>query len=140
MSAYILILCMKLLSNYINHQVDTLLWERISIQPIGPHFSHLFVTGDLTRISSGNQHSVHTVYKSMSFFCDLSGPKINAAKSKSMLSKLWDVDSRSSVHPLFNITSTTSFNKYLDFPILNRKAKSDDFQYIIDHTRKKLAS
>lgn len=48
MSPCIFILCMEMLSRYINHLVDTHLWDPIKVTPKGPSLSYLFFADDLT--------------------------------------------------------------------------------------------
>lgn len=140
MSLYILILCMKLLSNYIYHQVDTLQWEAISLSRHGPLFSHVFFADDLTLISKATPLSIHNMANCMSYFCKLSGQKINCRKFKAFFSKSCPNPSKVLTLQCFSIRESHHFGKYLVFPILTKKSRAKDFQYILDNMMKKLSS
>lgn len=42
---------MKLLSTYINHQMDILKYDHVKLSKSGPTFSHLYFADDLTLMS-----------------------------------------------------------------------------------------
>lgn len=76
---------MKLLSIYINRQVDILKWLPITLNASGPPLSHLIFVDDIALISKATVDSVTTMYECMHYFCIISGQKINTTKSKSFL-------------------------------------------------------
>lgn len=78
---------MELLSSYINHQVDNIYWDLVTLSRYSPPQLHLFFADDLTLISKANMKSIHTIHNCMNRFCVLSDQKINAAKSKAIFSK-----------------------------------------------------
>lgn len=92
MCPYIFILCLEVLSNYINHKVDILKWDPITISSRGPHFSYLFFTGDLTLIAKANTKTIHTIHHVLFTFCSLSGQRVNATKYRAVFSPTCNTD------------------------------------------------
>lgn len=62
-SPYIFILCLEMLSRYINHQVDVRNWDPITLGKKAPNFSHLFFVDGLTLMARANLKSSHIVKK-----------------------------------------------------------------------------
>lgn len=140
MCPYIFILCIEVLSNYINHKVNILKWDPITISSRGPHFSYLFFTDDLTLIAKANTKTIHTIHHVLFTFCSLSGQRVNATKSRAVFSPACNTNICALVHQLLNINKSINFWCYLGFPILQKKPTPKDFQYLIDNFRNKLAT
>lgn len=84
---YIFIMCMKLLSRRIDHEVDLLNWTLISISNRGPKISHLFFVDDLTLFAKADTKNCQTIMNILNSFNRHSGQKINSTKSKVIFSR-----------------------------------------------------
>lgn len=73
MSPYIFILCMKILSTYINHQVVLKNWDPFILSKKDLQFLHLFFADDLTLISKANIKSIYSIHHYLNYFFHLSG-------------------------------------------------------------------
>lgn len=76
MSPYIFILCMEILSRYINHQFDIKQWIPIKICTKGPALSNLFFVDDLILMGKINNTTYSTIWNGLNLFCQLSGQNI----------------------------------------------------------------
>lgn len=73
MSPYIFILCMEMLSTYINHQVDIRKWDSINLGYNCPPSSHLFFADDLVLIGKANTKTSATILLALNHLCEISG-------------------------------------------------------------------
>ncbi|KAF3631896.1 putative Cysteine/Histidine-rich C1 domain family protein [Capsicum annuum] len=78
---------MELFSSYINHQVEILCWDPITLGARGPPISHLFFADDLTLVFKATSKSIHTISNCQQYFCRPLGQNINTAWSKITTSK-----------------------------------------------------
>lgn len=76
LSPYIFILCMKLLSIYISHQVDPILWDPIKLNHSSPPLSHLLFVDGLTLIVKANVKSIRTIHHCLFFFVNFRDKKL----------------------------------------------------------------
>lgn len=98
-------------------------------------FSHLFFADDLTLMAKANNKSCQAIKMGLNLFCSLSGQCINHTKFKILFSN------NCAPNIIKDITNhTDSFGTYLGFPIITRKRRPVDFQFIIDKIRARLAS
>lgn len=137
---YIFILCMELMSDSINYQVDILNWDPLKIDPKGPKLLHLFFTDGLILIAQANPKTIHTIHSVLTTFCSLSREKINSDKSKVLYSKVCSPDIRHHLFRLLHIPQIEIFGKYLDFFITTTTPKSEHFLYLLDNIKSKLAN
>lgn len=86
-SPYIFILCMEMLSKYINHQVDIRKWDSINLGYNCPPLSHLFFADDLVLIGKAKAKTSFTIQKALKHFCKILGQSINYKKSRIIFSK-----------------------------------------------------
>jgi len=66
--------------------------------------------------------------------------KINLSKSRAFYSSGTPQGKINSLTSISGIRSTTSLDKYLDFPILKEQSKRSDFHFIIEKMYNRLAS
>lgn len=88
LSPYIFILCMKMLSRLILHQVDIFLWDPIYLSNRDMDISHLFFTDDLTLISRANTKNYKIIHKCLNMVCNHSGQSINLQNLRSSSPKI----------------------------------------------------
>lgn len=83
--------------------------------------------------------SPNSILNCLNSFCKLLGQNINLTKSKIIVSKNCPINTSKAWSKLFNIKISNSFGKYLDFPIINTKPRSSDYQFILDKMDNKMA-
>lgn len=130
---------MELLSRSINIAVDHNHWLPITLNKKAPPISHLFFADDIILASKITTNSCHTIIDHLNHFTTLSGHRINFAKSKIFFSKNCSQHTKSFILGSFNMVEGTHFGKYLGFPIFTSKPSKNDFQYIIDSFKYRLA-
>ena len=115
-------------------------WDPIQISAYGLHISHLLFADDVLLFTKAKNSQLRFITEMFSRFSQASGLKINLSKSRAFYS--WSTP-HAKVNRLTSITgirSTTSFDKYLGFPILKGRAKHSDFLFIIEKKQSRLAS
>jgi len=128
---YLFIICMEKLSTTINNAVQAGSWDPIQISASRPHISHLLFANDVLLFTKANNSLLRFIIDMFSHFNLVSGLKINLSKSRAFYSSGTSITS---------IKSTTSFEKYLGFPILKGRAERNDFLFIIEKMQSILAS
>lgn len=79
-SLYIFILCMELLSSFINKKCEDGYWDKVKASRNGPGFSHIFFADDLLLFAKANQKNCETFWMSWRNFA-LSQVKKSAKRS-----------------------------------------------------------
>lgn len=117
---YLFIMCMELLSRRIDHEIDILHWNPITInkKSPGPLLSYLFFVDDLILFAKANKGNCNTIKNTMNSFSLHSGQKINFLKSKFFFSKNSNPDTKTNLARILNIQVKEEFGKYLGFPNL----------------------
>ena len=72
-------------------------------------------------------------------FCNQSGLTISEAKSRVFFSPNVDQSDSEALSDILGFQSTTNLGKYLGFPIHHRGASNQDFNFVLDKVKKKLA-
>ena len=72
-------------------------------------------------------------------FCAVSGQTISDSKSKVYFSPNMDQDSKESLSDILGFVSTSNLGKYLGIPIKHPNSSSQDFNFILDRVKGKLA-
>ena len=72
-------------------------------------------------------------------FCAVSGQTISDSKSKVYFSPNMDQDSKESLSDILGFVSTLNLGKYLGIPIKHPNSSSQDFNFILDSVKWKLA-
>lgn len=143
LSPYIFILCMECLSNTINNSIKMKYWKPVKIVRKGPALSHLFFVDDLVLISKAELNSCKNIENTLQIFCDQSVQTINQAKSKIMFSNncskdVIQKDVIQTITRVMGFNQSSSFGKYLGFPITQVKITHQDFQFILDNLQSKM--
>ena len=76
----------------------------------------------------------------LDLFCSKSGQFINGAKSRVYFSPNVDKDSREDFYAILGFQSTPNLGKYLGIPIKNPGSSSQDFNFVLERVKQKLAS
>ncbi|OMO88024.1 reverse transcriptase [Corchorus olitorius] len=120
-------------------QVEDRSWKAFKFTRRGPRLSHLFFADDLILLATATTDNCQVINEVLSHFCECSGQKINLQKSKVFFSKNTPVDVRQNISTSINIPVTDSIDKYLGFPILDKKPKKAHCKLIVDKINAKLA-
>jgi len=115
-------------------------WDPIQINNTGPQLSHLLFADDVLLFTKAKCSQFRFVFELFDEFSKASGLKINLSKSRAFFSS---GTPKAKIHKLSTISgirSTTSFDKYLGFPILKGRPKRSDFLFIIEKMQNRLAS
>lgn len=102
--------------------------------------SHLFFANNILLFTKASSSQVILVSDLFALFGRVLGLKISLTKSRAYYSKgvpRGEIDQFTSIS---SIRSTTSFEKYLGFPIFKGMASKDKFHFIIEKLQSRLAS
>ena len=91
----------------------------------------LFVRADDTNCS--------TIRDVLDDFCSISGQTISEAKSRVYFSPNVDKDTRESLSDILGFASTPSLGKYLGIPIKHPRSSSNEYNFVLDRVKQKLA-
>lgn len=130
---------MELISRRIDHEVDILNWNPISISRKGSKVSHLFFADDLTLFARADAKNCQTILNALQSFSHYSRKKTNTGKSKVIFYSNCTPPVRQFMAYQLSIKASDSFGKYLGFPIFHYKPNTGDFYFIVDILNSKLA-
>ena len=130
---------MEFLGQLIQEKCNAKLRQPVKVSQSGPGFSHMFFADDLVLFARANATNCSMIRDVLDEFCNLSGQTMSEDKSRVFFSSNVDRDSRESFCDIFGFKSTPSLGKYLGFPIRHTGSSSQDFNYILDRVKNKLA-
>lgn len=99
----------------------------------------MFFADDLVLFAKANATNCIAISDTIDEFCKLSGQTVSEAKSKVYFSPNVDRDNMESLCDILGFSSTPSLGKYLGFPIRHTGSSSQDFNFILERVKKKLA-
>ncbi|KAL0010145.1 hypothetical protein SO802_005253 [Lithocarpus litseifolius] len=139
LSPYLFILCMDYLGQLIEEKCHIKLWHPVKVAQSGPAFSHLFFADDLMLFAKADHVNCTAIRDVLDDFCSISGQSISETKSRVFFSPNVDRDTRDSLCDILGFASTPDLGKYLRIPIKHGSASSQDYSFILDRVKKKLA-
>ncbi|XP_028055196.1 uncharacterized protein LOC114259389 [Camellia sinensis] len=139
LSPYLFVLCMERLSNMINFKVHQGSWKGIKASRNSPSVSHLFFADDLILFAQANQMNCDTIIDVLCEFCEVSGQKINYAKSKLFISPNIPRLLAKSISSSSGIPLTQDLGKYLGSPLLHKRVTKSTFNDILEKMKTKLS-
>ena len=139
LSPYIFIMCMDYLGQLIQEKCAANSWNLVKASRSGPAFSHLFFADDLVLFAKANPKNCVTIRGVLDDFCSQSGQTISEAKSKVFFSPNLDKDHRDALGDILGFQSTPNLGRYLHFPLKHRGASNQDFNFVLEKVKKKLA-
>lgn len=140
LAPYLFNLVMEWLSMDIQNEVARGHWKPITLNRGGVGISHLFFADDLMLFGEATEDQARTIMECMSRFSAMSGLDINLGKSQVFCSPNTASGVKRRVGEVTKIPVTASLGKYLGVPILQKRVSKNDFTYILDNMRKKLAT
>ena len=139
-SPYIFIICMDFLVQLIEEKCSTNKWKPVRANRSGVAFSHLFFANDLILFAKANPKNCAAIREVLDLFCSKSSQSVNGAKSMVYFSPNVDRDSREDFCAILGFQSTPNLGKYLGIPIKNPGSSSQDFNFVLEQVKQKLAS
>ena len=139
LSSYLFILCMEFLGQLIEEKCNAKLWQPVKASCSGPAFSHLFFAYKLVLFAKVDHTNCSAIRDVLDDFCSISGQSVSVAKSRVYFLPNVDRDSRESYCDILGFASTPPLGKYLEIPIKHPGSSPQDFNFILDRVKNKLA-
>ena len=139
LSPYMFIMCMEFLSHLIERKCENKSWIPVKTSRNGLPFSHLFFADDLVFFAHANLENCLAIKDVLSEFCTRSGQTVSKAKSRVYFSPNVDLDQREVFSNILGFTPTSNLGKYLGFPLKHPSNRRQDFSFVLDRVKKKLA-
>ncbi|KAL0000247.1 hypothetical protein SO802_019849 [Lithocarpus litseifolius] len=139
LSPYLFILCMDFLSQLIEGKCNGNLWQPVKASQSGPTLSHLLFADNLVFFARADYVNCSAIRDVLDEFCSISGQTVSATKSRVYFSPNVDRDTRESLSDILGFGSTPNLGKYLGIPIKHSRSSSQDYNFILDRVKKKLA-
>ena len=132
-------MCMEYLGQLIQEKCEEGAWKSVKASRSGPSFSHLFFADDLVLFAKANTENCMAIKEVLDKFCSDSGQIISDAKSRVFFSPNVGLDEEEALGSILGFQSTRHLGKYLGFPIRHRGGSNQDFNFVLDKVKSKLA-
>lgn len=132
-SLYLFILCMEFLSVMIENEVEKGKWKGIRLGR-----GAIFFADDVLLFSLTDENSCESLKSTLETFCNISGQKVNLAKSSILFSKNTPARIRRGIVRSLGVKETYGLGKYLGFPMDMSAKRTNSFQFLIDKVKNKL--
>ena len=106
----------------------------------GSNYISLLFADDILLFSKATASQVRLVGETLNLFCRASGLKVNVVKSRAMCSPFVSRQRRDLFTSISSIRFASDLGKYMGFPLLISRPKKNDFSFIVDKLRHRLAS
>lgn len=115
LSPYLSILCLEYCSRLIDGHVQEGKWRGIRIAQGSTPLTHLFFADDLILMGEATRETTEIVDRVLKQFCDLSGQRVNRAKSRLVLSRNVTRSMKVAISHSLGVGEWNSLGKYLGF-------------------------
>ena len=139
LSPYLFILCMEYLGYLIEEKCEAKLWSPVKASRSGPAFSHIFFADDLLLFAKADQDNCHAIKEVLEVFCKKSGQIVSEAKSWVYFSPNFNFYLRDNLADILGFRATPNLGKYLSFPLKHLGSGGQNFGFVLDRVKKKLA-
>jgi len=130
---------MDYLGQLIEEKCHMKIWQPVKASQNGPTISHLFFVDDLVLFAKADYINCSAIRDVLDDFCNMFGQTISEAKSRVFFSPNVDRDTRESLCDILGFVSTPNLGKYLEIPIKHASTSSQDYNFILDRVKQKLA-
>ena len=137
---YLFILCMDFLRQLIEEKCSMKEWQPIKASQGGPTFSHLLFANDVVLFAKVDYANCVAIRKVLNVFCGVLGQTISEAKSRVYFSPNVDDATKESLCDVLGFVSTLNLGKYLGISIKHPGSSSQDYNFVLDRVKQKLAS
>ena len=139
LSPYIFILCMEFLGQLIQEKCEAKVWCPVKASKSGLSFSHFFFVDDLVLFPKANAVNCNAIREVIDTFCKCSGQTVSDSKSRVYFSPNIDQDDKEALSDILGFHQTEYLGKYLGFPIKHQGNNKQDFGFVLDRVKSKLA-
>ena len=137
---YLFIFCMDFLRQLIEEKCSMKEWQPIKASQGGPTFSHLLFANDVVLFAKVDYANCVAIRKVLNVFCGVLGQTISEAKSRVYFSPNVDDATKESLCDVLGFVSTLNLGKYLGISIKHPGSSSQDYNFVLDRVKQKLAS
>ncbi|XP_039066094.1 uncharacterized protein LOC120211665 [Hibiscus syriacus] len=113
-------------------------WKGYSFSRQGLSINHLFFVDDLMLYAKADLHHAEIIEKTLKEFGYFSGHKVSKRKAHIYFSPNTTISTKSFILSCLGFQEVESMGKYLGLPVLHRRMKIADFDFIFDKFRSKL--
>ena len=139
LSPYLFILYMEFLGQLVEEKCRENLWQPVKVSQSRPAFSHLIFADDIVFFAKADLTDCIAIRDVLDVFCSLSSQSVSEAKSRVYFSPNVDIDTRESLSDVLGFSSTPNIGKYLGIPLKVSGDFSNEFNFILDRVKQKLA-
>jgi hypothetical protein len=139
MSPYLFVLCIDRLSHLIEEAIESGKWKPMRAGRNGPLISHLMFADDLLLFGQAEEENMTTVLNVLNMFCSMSGQQVNYDKSSIFFSRNVPATRRATLTEQAGLKEMQRLGNYLGVPALGRAPKAQDFQYLVEKVKGRLA-
>ena len=136
---YLFILCMDFLRQLIEEKCSMKEWQPIKASQGGPTLSHLLFANDMVLFAKMDYANYVAIRKVLNVFCGVLGQTISEAKSRVYFSPNVNDATKEALCDVLGFVSTLNLGKYLDIPIKHLGSSSQDYNFVLDRVKQKLA-
>ena len=105
----------------------------------GPSFSHLFLADDLVLFAKANVDNCNAIREVLDTICRCSRQTLSDSKSRVYFLPNIDHDDREAFSDILGFHQMECLGKYLGFPIKHQGNNNQDFGFVLDKVKSKLA-
>ena len=138
-SPYIFILCMEYLGSLIEKECMDGDWVPIKASRENLEISHLFFVDDLILFAKASEEGREVIRDVLDRFCVESGKKVSSDKSHIYFSKNVKANLKNKICNNLQIQATNDLGKYLGFPIRQKGAARNHFNFVVERVMNKLS-
>ena len=130
---------MDFLGQLIQEKCEAKVWSPVKSSRSGPSFSHLFFADDLMLFAKANAENCIAIREVLDTFCSLSRQTVSEAKSRVYFSPNINPSDKEALSNILGFQQIDCLGKYLGFPIKHKGGNNQDFNFVLDRVKSKLA-
>lgn len=115
-------------------------WHMFHMGRQGPMISHLMFADDLLFFGEATESQMKCVINTLNTLCSMSGQEVNNKKTSILFSLNVSRITKNRLLQISQFKETHDFRKYLGVPLMGRKLKAFDYQYMAEQISNKLTS
>lgn len=123
----------------IESEVEQKRWKPFPITKQGPFLSHIFFADDLILFGQSDAANVRNIMRCLNRFCDMSGQRVNTAKSRILFSRNTYGATREAICQATSIQETEDIGKYLGVPLHTKRVTKAMYHDLIAKVSNKLS-
>ncbi|XP_056685392.1 uncharacterized protein [Spinacia oleracea] len=140
LSPYIFILCMEYLADLITESATKGDWKPFCVRRNGIPITHLMFADDLILFGDTSNKTLQSIRNVLGNFWEVSGQKMNNAKSKMYFSKHTPQEQKDLFCSALEVQPSPDLGTYLGFPLTDKRPTKNQTEYVCRNIKSKLAS